>query len=79
MASFIGEFLELFIGLVIALALVGVILTFASTASSTAAAKGDTNSATLYGLTGLFVSIVILAAIAGVAYREVTKFSHRGR
>ena len=74
--SFVGEFLELFIGSVIGLALVGVILNFASTASVSAANAGQGNAATLFGLVGLFIAIVIVAAIAGVAYREVQKYRH---
>lgn len=70
-----GEFLLLFISLVIGLSLVGVLNSFASTAS-VSAFPSSANTATLYGLIPLFLAIVFIAIVAGVAYREVRKFQH---
>lgn len=74
--NFIGEFFLLFLGLTFGLSLVGVIAGFASTASVSAFATSP-NTATIYGLLPLFIAIVFLAVIGGVAYREVQSFQHR--
>lgn len=75
-SSFLGEFFMIFIAIVFALALVGVIQSFSSTASANA---NDPNVATLYGLVPLFIALVILIAVGAVAYREVNKMTHKGR
>lgn len=72
----LGEYFGLMIFLIIGLATVGVINGFAQTASTNAFAS-DPNTATIYGLIPLFLAIVFLAVIGGVAYAAVQKFRNQ--
>lgn len=73
-SEFLKEFTVLFVALIIALALLPTIESFASTAS---AKTTDANAASLIALIPLLVVVVILGAIVAVLYKQFVTFRSR--